>query len=161
MRVSVALLIAVAVLAGLNAWQWQRNRADAAVCARDKARAEAAATAAELAAADAAGALSKARRDAAQAAADAYSKGKDDAERAGSNVVADLRTGALKLRDEWRGCQARLDGALSGAAAAAGRADAAEQRRQDSAGRIVRAAEQCDAQVTALQAFLRAEWVEN
>ena len=67
-------------------------------------------------------------------------------------TVADLRSGTLKLRDEWRGCEARLGGVMSGAAAAAGRAADAEQRRQASAGAIVRAADECDAQVTALQA---------
>lgn len=150
---TVALLLAVAA----NAVQWERGKRHDAECAAQQAAVKAQLAAATAAVTDAARKVEQVKAAAAIDAADAYAKGKHDAETAANGVVDGLRAGTLRLRDEWRGCQARLDGALSGAAAAAGRADAAEQRRGESAGRIVRAAAECDAQVSALQALVRAD----
>jgi hypothetical protein len=85
---------------------------------------------------------------------EAYEKGKRDAEAAGKRTAADLRAGNLKLRELWQGCEAR---GVSGAAATSGEPDASADDRADSAGRIVRAADEADAQVRALQDFIRAE----
>lgn len=89
----------------------------------------------------------------AQIASD-YERAKHDAQTTADSVVADLRAGTLRLREQWRGCQADV---VSTIAAAAAGADAAEQRRRDSAGAIVRAATACDAQVTGLQRIVVAD----
>ncbi len=91
---------------------------------------------------------------AANAVADAYERGKQDAQAAGDRVAADLRAGNLRLQDRWRGCEA---GRVSATAGSPGESDAAADERAASAGRIVAAADQCDAQVKGLQDFIRSE----
>lgn len=88
---------------------------------------------------------------AADNAAKAYEKGKKDAEAAGERVVADLRAGNLGLRNRWAGCET---GRLSEATASAAVVDATTRERQESAGRIVRAATECDEQVIGLQSLV-------
>jgi hypothetical protein len=89
-------------------------------------------------------------RDALIVAAQQYEKDKIDAQAAADRTIADLRSGAVRLRQHWQGCVATS--ALSGAAATAAVADdGAELRRQDS-GDLVRIGEECDAQVRGLQA---------
>jgi hypothetical protein len=82
---------------------------------------------------------------------EAYEKGKKDAEATAASVAADLRAGNLRLQQRWAGCEAQR---LSDAAALAGELDAAARDREESAGRIVRAAAECDAQVRGLQELL-------
>lgn len=82
---------------------------------------------------------------------EAYEKGKKDAEATGVAVAADLRAGNLRLQQRWAGCKTQR---LSDSAAAAGKLDAAVRDREESAGRIIRAAAQCDAQVRGLQKLL-------
>lgn len=84
----------------------------------------------------------------------AYEKGREDAEVQGKRVADDLRSGALRLQQRWAGCETQL---LSTASAAASQPDAAGWDRSESAGRIVRAAKQCDAQVEGLQQLLKTE----
>ena len=88
---------------------------------------------------------------AAAQAAEQYEKGKQDAQDAADSVIAGLNAGTLKLRREWAGCETQR---LSDAATATRELDAAEQRRAESAARIVRAADECDAQVRGLQAVV-------
>lgn len=88
------------------------------------------------------------------AVAAAYEQGKQDAETEQQRVLDDLRSGALRLRRQWGSCETQR---LSATAAAAAELDAARRDREDSAARIVRAAAQCDAQVSGLQDLLRAE----
>ena len=85
----------------------------------------------------------------------AYEKGKADAEANAKRVVADLRAGNLVLRDRWTSCQA--SSGLPRPAANTGEPDAGTADRDESAGRIVQAAAQCDAQVKGLQSLLRLE----
>ena len=68
-------------------------------------------------------------------------------------TVADLRSGNLRLQERWRSCAA----SLPGPGGAAGQPDAAADDRSESAGRIVRAAAECDAQVLGLQGVIRAD----
>ena len=82
---------------------------------------------------------------------EAYEKGKKDAEATATAVIADLRAGNLRLQQRWTGCEKQR---LSDAAALTGELDAAARDREESAGRIVRAAAQCDAQVRGLQELL-------
>lgn len=85
----------------------------------------------------------------------AYEKGKADAEANAKRIVADLRAGNLVLRERWSACKAS-DG-LPNPAANTGEPDAGTADRDESAGRIVQAAAQCDAQVKGLQNLLRLE----
>lgn len=83
-----------------------------------------------------------------------YEKGKQDAQADADRIIADLRAGNLKLREQWRGAGASASGVPS-AAATAGQPDATERGREAGAARIVRAASICDAQVAGLQALVR------
>ncbi len=85
----------------------------------------------------------------------AYEKGKSDAEAAAKRTVADLRAGNLVLRERWSACKASAD--LPAAAAGPSEPDATAADREQSAGRIVQAAAQCDAQVKGLQELLSLE----
>lgn len=87
-------------------------------------------------------------------AGEQYEKGKRDAEEAGKAVVADLRAGTLQLHKRWQGC---LAARVSEIGSGAGEPDAGAEDRADSAGRIVRAAAECDAQVKGLQAVILAD----
>lgn len=89
----------------------------------------------------------------------AYEKGKSDAEAAAKRTVADLRAGNLVLRERWSACKAG-DG-LPGPAANPSEPDAGTADRNESAGRIIQAAAQCDAQVRGLQQLLILERQKN
>ena len=89
----------------------------------------------------------------------AYEKGKSDAEATAKRTVADLRTGNLVLRNRWTACQASLD--VSTTPADPSEPDAGAADRAESAGRIVQAAAQCDAQVRGLQELLLLERIQN
>ena len=93
------------------------------------------------------------------AASAAYEKGKRDAEQNSKRVVADLRTGNLVLRNRWTACQASLD--VPTTPAGPSEPDAGTADRAESAGRIVQAAAQCDAQVRGLQELLLLERKQN
>ena len=93
--------------------------------------------------------------DAQNAVSAAYEKGKRDAEQTSKLVVADLRAGNLVLRDRWTSCQA--SSGLPRPATNTSEPDAGTADRDESAGRIVQAAAQCDAQVKGLQSLLRLE----
>lgn len=83
--------------------------------------------------------------------AKAYERGKSDAEAIGAEVTDNLRAGNLRLQQHWAGCEAKR---VSGATTDSGEPDAGTGDREESAGRIVRAAAQCDAQVRGLQELL-------
>jgi len=99
-------------------------------------------------------AIEQAKAKAVAEIAESYERGKADAQATADRVAADLRAGTLRLRREWAGCETR---GLSAASAATRELDAAERDREESAGRIVRAAAECDKQVTQLQAIIRAD----
>lgn len=88
------------------------------------------------------------------AASEMYEKGKRDAEATGAAVVADLRAGNIQLQRRWAGCETMR---VSDSAASTAELDAAARDREESAGRIVRAAAQCDSQVRSLQNLLTLE----
>ncbi|NID14368.1 lysis system i-spanin subunit Rz [Luteibacter yeojuensis] len=114
------------------------------------------ATYAEQAKTAADAALERERKQAADFAATAqqYEKDKADAKATSDRVVADLRSGALRLRDRWA---TQVLAGQAAVAAGSGQPDAGADDRAASAGRIVRAAAQCDAQVRGLQDILKAE----
>lgn len=69
-------------------------------------------------------------------------------------VVADLRSGALRLRNDLAACHTDL---LSQGAAGALERDAATQRREEFAGRVVRIGRDADDQLRACQAVVAAD----
>lgn len=70
-------------------------------------------------------------------------------------LVDDLRTGIVRLQQRWAGCPAAAG--VPGTGASGPGADAGARDREASAGRIVRAAAECDAQVRGLQSIIRAD----
>lgn len=72
-------------------------------------------------------------------------------------VVADLRSGALRLRNDLAACHTDL---LSQAAAGTLERDAATQRRENFAGAVVRAGRDADDQLRACQAVVAADRAE-
>ncbi|WP_181103828.1 hypothetical protein [Xanthomonas arboricola] len=69
-------------------------------------------------------------------------------------VVADLRSGALKLRDGWASCETQR---LTEASAGAAERDAAAERRDEFAGAVVRVGRDADDQLRACQAVVAAD----
>jgi len=144
-----ALLVAAAVAGGIGYWQGGEHAATAAKLAM--AEHLAADRKAESDHKDKVRQLEQALATAQADVSEAYEKGKKDAEATATAVTADLRAGNLRLQQRWTGCEAQR---LSDAAALADELDAAARDREESAGRIVRAAAQCDAQVRGLQELL-------
>lgn len=70
-------------------------------------------------------------------------------------LVSDLRSDNRRLHKRWQVAQAAAS--VSGTQPSPGEPDAAERERQDSAARIIAAADQCDAQVAGLQEIIRAD----
>ena len=69
-------------------------------------------------------------------------------------LVADLRAGTVRLQRRWQGCETAARVPI--APASAGEPDGGTADRIESAGRIVRAAAECDAHVRGLQSAIRA-----
>ncbi len=67
-------------------------------------------------------------------------------------LVADLRAGNVRLREQWAGCRSQV----SGDAGAGQEPDAGADDRAASAGRVVRAADDADIQIRGLQQYAEA-----
>lgn len=139
-------LIALSFWAG---WEWRDRSADVAVANAQVAtgkralQVEQAAQSTEHKQAEVLadiGAKHEEDRQAAQAVPDA--------------VVADLRSGALKLRDGWASCETRR---ITEASAGAAERDAAAERRDEFAGAVVRVGRDADDQLRACQAVVSAD----
>jgi hypothetical protein len=83
-----------------------------------------------------------------------YEQARQLADRDQARTVADLRAGRERFRRMWQGCQAdtmrvRTD------PEPAGQPDGGAEDRAESAGRVVRAARDCDNQVRGLQDYIR------
>lgn len=148
---SRVLLGAVLLLAGIAVWQ--RGTVAQAERARDNARTAKVVAEQERDNAIAVIAVERQRVKRAEAVATQYEQEKADAESKGAAVADGLRAGNLRLQQRWAGCEARV----SDLADSSGQPDGATDDRADSAGRIVRAAAACDAQVRGLQALVRAD----
>ena len=123
-------------------------RADAAIGERDQARAEVNALRGTLE-------TERKRADAMKAIAQNYEDEKDAAAAESDRVIADLRAGNLRLRQLWQAQAATAD--LSQAVARAAQPDEGARDREESAAAIVRAADECDAQVRGLQRVIEAD----
>lgn len=127
---------------------------------RDAARVEVARLKAEYVAADA-----QARRRALEIelrhAADMQTLGEkltqemQDAQNKHAGVVADLERGTLRLRQQWQGCQARLDG-LPAAAETTAIPDGGAELRNAGVASLLRVGSECDAKLRAWQQYARA-----
>ncbi|MHC1670453.1 endopeptidase [Stenotrophomonas maltophilia] len=148
---SRVLLVALIALAGFAVWQ--RGTLAQAERARDNAQTAKKVAEQERDNAIAVIAVERQRVKRAEAVAIQYEQERADAESKGAAVADGLRAGNLRLQQRWAGCEARV----SDLAAASGQPDGAANDRADSAGRIVRAAAACDAQVRGLQALVRAD----
>lgn len=159
MNLSLILALIIAAMLGLGgagAAGYHKGKVDAervAKLAMDKHLAED--REAERIATEAANQYKDALATAQNAVSAAYEKGRADAEANAKRVVADLRAGNLVLRDRWTSCQA--SSGLPRPATNTSEPDAGTTDRDESAGRIVQAAAQCDAQVKGLQNLLRLE----
>lgn len=150
------LVVAILLLLGVIVWQRgsvsiAHRAADQAASSRDAMEIERDAARAE---ADAAAKTLKAERGSAAAAnnlASKYEKEKNDAQKASDRLIADLRAGNQRLHQRWQASIATAE--LSAAAAAASQSDGRADDRIESAGRVVGAAAQSDAQVRGLQAY--------
>ncbi|MHC1655487.1 endopeptidase [Stenotrophomonas riyadhensis] len=150
------LVVAILLLLGVIVWQRgsvsiAHRAADQAASSRDAMEIE---RDAARAGADAAAKTLKAERGSAAAAnnlASKYEKEKNDAQKASDRLIADLRAGNQRLHQRWQASIATAE--LSAAAAAASQSDGRADDRIESAGRVVGAAAQCDAQVRGLQAY--------
>ncbi|WP_349998129.1 lysis system i-spanin subunit Rz [Stenotrophomonas lacuserhaii] len=150
-RILIAVVISLAIFAAgfIGGWAWRGDRAEAAVAVQEVAvvkqnlTAEQGARAEEHQRADtmaAIGARHEEDRAAAPAVADA--------------VVADLRSGALRLRNDLAACHTDR---LSQAAASAGQRDAAPDLGVTLAGPAVRIGRDADDQLRACQAVIAAD----
>lgn len=83
-----------------------------------------------------------------------HEQDKANAQKDQDHVVADLRSGVVRLRDRWATCRATSEVLV---AASGPRPDAASQDQAESAGRIVRAAQDADDTIRALQAVVMAD----
>lgn len=92
----------------------------------------------------------------AQARAEAnYQAGRDSAEQHQATVVADLRSGNLRLRNEWQGCMSSASASEAPSTASSGPNEQAPVSAE-AFGRVLRVGLDADNQVTWLQAELLA-----
>lgn len=155
----IRILAAILVLL-LSVIVWQRGSvsiahraADNAAAARDRAEGERDNAKAELAHASHVITTERANAAEANALAARHEEDKANAQAASDALVADLLAGNERLHVRWQAAIATSE--LSAAAAAAAQPDGGAADRYQSAGRIIGAADQCDAQVKGLQAFAR------
>jgi hypothetical protein len=140
-------LLAVALLATAGAWLYRAGGNAERV---EKVQAQAALKASQGALAQS----EKARKQeadkarAANAVAEQYEQDKQNAEANADRLAAELRAGRIQLQKRWA-CP------VPEASGSAGQPDAEADDRAESASRIVRAADEADAQITALQNFIR------
>ena len=149
-RAGLVVILALALALGYALWGKSRadNRADRAQEANERTTQQLADTQTTLE-------TERAYSLAISKIAGQHERDKYEIEQRATSDLAELRAGNLRLHDRWAACAATSQ--LSAASAAAGKPDDGAASREDSAVRIVRAAEQCDAQVRGLQAVVMAD----
>lgn len=153
-QLAIGAVVALVVLLGVQTYRVASIKADLAESKTELADLKAAIASEREAFQAAARAKEAEQAKAIAAITDTYTRELADAQQTHDAVVADLRDGVLKLRRHWQGYLATSE--LSEAAAAAAVADGSADDRGESAGRIVRAAAEADAQIRALQGVVRA-----
>lgn len=155
MTARIAIAVAALILSGLIGWEWRDRSADAEAARVESERARERAEAADKLARFQAEARQQEHRHAADMdrVAQQYLEELSNAKAESDRVVADLRAGTLRLQDRWRGCGEPP--AVPDTGAGSGTPDAVAADREASAGRIVQAAAECEAQVMGLQEIIR------
>ena len=154
MRIAIALFICAMFLCAFQQYRIALARADTATAHKELAEVRQRIAEQSAAAEREARETERLQRDAIEAVRTRYQEEMKNAQGAHDLVVADLRRDALRLRAHWQGCTATAD--LSAAAAGAAGIDGAAGLRASSAGRIIGAGAECDAQVRGLQSVIRA-----
>lgn len=147
-QVLVAAWLTSLFFAFLAGWQWKGDRAEVRETRAELRQSKAEAKAVERARA--------AEQNKSAALAEIGAKHELDrqaAEGVADSVVADLRAGNVRLRQEWAGCETRL---LSQAAAGTVERDALAKSRAELAGAVVRVGRDADDQLRACQAVIEA-----
>lgn len=150
-RIAIYLLVFVAWSAAMfgSGWAWRGDRADGRESDQRAAGAEAVK--------DQVNQVRATEHQKAEALATIGAKHEEDRTAATAipaAVAAELRSGNLKLRDGWASCETQR---LSEASAATAERDAATQRREEFASRVVRIGRDADDQLRACQAVIEAD----
>ena len=140
-------LILLAVLATAGAWLY-RAGGNAERVEKVQAQADLKAARGALAQSEQARKQEADKAKAANAVAEHYEQDKKDAEARASRLADDVRAGRIELQKRWA-CP------VSAQPGSPGEPDAEADDRAESASRIVRAAAEADAQIKALQDFVR------
>lgn len=154
--VFAALATAFLLVAGVQTWRLGDSQ-DAYAAYRDKV------VAATAKAAQAAATAREKSLEAREAylwksgeAENAYQAGRESAINYKNTVVADLRSGNLRLRNEWAACMSKRVPAGGSTSATASGSDEQASVPAEAFGRVVRVGSDADAQVTWLQSELLA-----
>lgn len=153
-RTLIAVLAFVAWSAGMfgAGWAWRGDRADGV-----EARQQASTSAAVVEQVNQARATEHAQAETMATIGAKHEEDRAAAPAVVDAVVADLRSGALRLRNDLAACHTDL---LSQTAAGALERDAATQRREEFAGRVVRIGRDADDQLRACQTVIAADRAE-
>lgn len=154
--IRVYAAIALVLLLGVGVWYYGHTRYEAGIAA-GTAKVEAIQTRAAqalVAAEQSARAIEQAKAAQLATVAQQYEQDKAHAQATADRVIADLRAGNLRLRDQWQGCPAS---GVPGDAAGGVKPDGDAQLRSEGASDLVRLAAEADAQIRGLQAAVRAQ----
>jgi uncharacterized coiled-coil protein SlyX len=105
---------------------------------------------------EAARAAEKAQSQAFADIAARYEQDKVHAQEQADHVIADLRAGTLRLRQQWTCPSTATPAKVPSSAASTGQLDGDAELRAKDSGDLVRVGVECDAQVSRLQAALKA-----
>lgn len=142
---ALAGLLAVSTFAGIQSYRLVVAKGATAILARDWANEKAERARAETLASEQARQIEHELATRIDAVAGAYERGRHEAQRRADRVVADLRAGNLRLREQWRGCP------VSSAAADSGEPDGGADLRAAGAADLVRAGAEADNWIKSLQ----------
>ncbi|MCC4613653.1 hypothetical protein LL963_16400 [Xanthomonas campestris pv. esculenti] len=144
----IATLVWSGVMVGAG-WLWRGDRAEGA-SSEQKAGAALGALAGE----QAARATEHQQAETLSSIGEKLEQDRETAQAVPDAVLAELRSGAIRLRDGWASCETQR---LTEAAAGTRERDAATQRREEFAGAVVRVGVDSDDQLRSCQAVVRAD----
>ncbi|UXA66023.1 hypothetical protein [Xanthomonas prunicola] len=144
----IATLLWSAAMFGAG-WAWRGDRAEGAASEQKAGTALGA-----LAGEQAARATEHQQAETLSSIGEKHEQDRETAQAVPDAVVAELRSGALKLRDGWASCETQR---LTEASAGAAERDAAAERRDEFAGSVVRVGRDADDQLRACQAVVAAD----
>lgn len=147
--IAMAALLVWTALVFFIAWSWRGSRCEVATSGQTAATATAA-----VDQVNDTRATEHAQADKMAAIGESHEKDRAAAPAVADAVVAGLRSGALRLRNDLAACHTDL---LSQTAAGVLERDAAAQRRAEFAGAVVRAGRDADDQLRACQAVVAAD----